>query len=100
MDLPVLQDALKTTRSAPVPGRSNVANQGGIGLARAYRRLDIAVAGDGHTPFCRRRCNEAHFKFRNSEFQIWDYYKIKGKGVSPDLDTNLEGGKTVSCPGN
>ena len=42
--------APKTARSAPVPGRSNVAKQAVIGFAKARRRLDIAVAGDGHTP--------------------------------------------------
>jgi len=37
-------------RSAPVPGRGNVAKQAGIGLAKARRRSCNAVAGDGHTP--------------------------------------------------
>ncbi len=37
-------------RSALVPGRSSVAKQAGIGLAKARRRSCIAVAGDGHTP--------------------------------------------------
>ena len=37
-------------RSAPVPGRSNVAQPSGIGLAKACRRLDIAAAGDGRAP--------------------------------------------------
>ena len=37
--------APKTARSAPVPGRSNVAKQAVIGLADAHRRLSIAVAG-------------------------------------------------------
>src|ERR1039458_10387393 len=37
-------------RSAPVPGRSNVAKPSGIGLANARCRLDIAAAGDGRAP--------------------------------------------------
>jgi len=42
--------APKTARSAPVPGRCNVAKQAVIGLANAHCRLDIAAAEDGHTP--------------------------------------------------
>ena len=37
-------------RSAPVPGRCNVAKRTGDRLQKAHRRLDIAVAGDGHAP--------------------------------------------------
>ena len=37
-------------RSAPVPGRSNVAKQAVAGFANARCSLGIAVAGDGHTP--------------------------------------------------
>jgi len=37
-------------RSAPVPGRSNVAGQTVIGLNGARSSQDIAAAGDGRTP--------------------------------------------------
>jgi hypothetical protein len=47
------------SRSAPVPGRSNVAKQAGIGLAKARRRSCIAVAGDGHTPPLAERENRS-----------------------------------------
>jgi hypothetical protein len=37
-------------RSAPVPGRSNVAEPAVIGLTGARSSQDIAAAGDGRTP--------------------------------------------------
>jgi hypothetical protein len=37
-------------RSAPVPGRSNVANQAVIETSKAHRHPSLAAAGDGHTP--------------------------------------------------
>jgi hypothetical protein len=40
----------KLTRSAPVPGRSNVANQAVLGTSNAHRRPFLAAAGDGCTP--------------------------------------------------
>jgi hypothetical protein len=40
----------KLARSAPVPGRSNVANQAVIETSKAHRRPSLAAAGDGHTP--------------------------------------------------
>ena len=40
----------KSARSAPVPGRSNVANQAAIETSNAHRRPFLAAAGDGHTP--------------------------------------------------
>jgi len=40
----------KSARSAPVPGRSNVANQAAIGTSKAHRHPSLAAAGDGRTP--------------------------------------------------
>jgi hypothetical protein len=40
----------KSARSAPVPGRSNVANQPVIETSKAHRRPSLAAAGDGHAP--------------------------------------------------
>jgi len=40
----------KSARSAPVPGRSNVANQAAIETSKSHRRPSLAAAGDGHTP--------------------------------------------------
>jgi len=40
----------KSARSAPVPGRSNVANQAAIETSKAHRRPSLAAAGDGRAP--------------------------------------------------
>jgi hypothetical protein len=40
----------KSARSAPVPGRSNIANQAVIETFKAHRRPSLAAAGDGRTP--------------------------------------------------
>jgi len=44
------RDNRKSARSAPVPGRSNVANQAVIEISKAHRRPFLAAAGDGRTP--------------------------------------------------
>jgi hypothetical protein len=44
------RDNRKSARSAPVPGRSNIANQAVIETSKAHRRPSLAAAGDGHAP--------------------------------------------------
>ncbi len=53
------------SRSAPVPGRSNCRRAGRHGITEILQLADMAVAGDGHTPYFKNTLQDVCLMERN-----------------------------------